>query len=72
MELIEYIRLVHIIGYWVGVGGMWIAADGIASLWIYTSNDERAKGQTFWRDHSVRVVRCLIGIGLIIAGALLI
>jgi hypothetical protein len=56
--------------YWLGVLGTWVLADGISSLYTYT-NGERAKGQSWLKDHSFRLVRCLIGISIIIIGVLL-
>ena len=58
------------IGYFVGLLGMWVLADGVASLWAYTDG-ERAKNQTFWRDHFLRIIRCLVGIALMILGGML-
>ena len=57
------------LGYFVGLLGMWILADGVASLWAYTDG-KRAKNQTFWRDHFLRIIRCLAGVALMILGAL--
>lgn len=58
------------VGYTVGLIGCWICADGFASLWAYTGNSKRAKGQTFWRDHSLRVFRMLLGVLLMVLGYL--
>ena len=51
--------------------GTWVAADGFASLWTYT-NGERSKGQTFWRDHALRILRCILGLALIALGVMLV
>jgi len=58
--------------YIIGCIGTWMLADAVSSLWTYTGNSERAKGQTFWRDHALRIFRGLLGIGLIIIGIILI
>ena len=57
------------IGYIVGLAGCWIFADGISSLYTYTGDSPKAKGQKFWRDHSLRIIRCLVGILLIKLGS---
>lgn len=54
----------------IAVVGCWVMCDGIASLYTYTAPDKR-EGQTWWRDHSLRVVRCLLGIALIVLGAMI-
>ena len=55
--------------YIVGILGMYVFSDGLASLWAYTGDSDRSNGQTFWRDHALRCVRCLVGITLVIIGA---
>jgi hypothetical protein len=57
------------VSYWIGVIGTWVLADGVSSLYTY-SNGEKAKGQSWAKDHSLRLLRCLLGITLIILGAL--
>jgi len=52
--------------YIVGLIGMWLFADGIASLWTYTTT--RSSGQTWLRDHSLRIFRSLCGIALMVIG----
>ncbi len=59
--------MISFLGYITGLIGVWVLADGVASLWTYTDG-ERAKGQSFWRDHLLRIVRCLVGILLIWIG----
>jgi len=54
--------------YVTGCIGVWIFADGISSLWQYTRR-ERKDGQSWLRDHSFRILRCILGIVLIIIGA---
>ena len=56
--------------YWIGVLGCWILADSVASLYTYTGNNEKAKGQSWAKDHSLRILRGLVGIALIIMGAI--
>lgn len=53
--------------YWIGIIGCWILADAVASLYTYTDG-EKAQGQSWWRDHSLRVVRGIAGIALMIMG----
>ena len=53
--------------YWLGVIGTWILADGFASLWAY-SYGKRAENQSWWTDHSLRILRMVLGIILIIIG----
>ncbi len=54
--------------YFIGLLGMWVFADGVASLWAYLPNKE----ETFWRNHSLRLVRCLVGIALMVIGVTLV
>lgn len=56
------------IGYFVGLGGMFIFCDGLASLWAYLPS----KRETWRRNHGLRLVRCLFGIGFMCAGGILI
>ena len=58
----------NLIAYSVGMVGVWIFADGLSSLWYYLPKPE----EHFWRNHSFRLVRCGLGIYLIILGALFI
>ena len=58
------------IGYYVGLIGCWMLADCVASLYTYTGNNEKAKGQDFWRDHSLRILRGILGIALMVIGGL--
>ena len=62
---------VQVIGLVVAVIGMGVVCDGIASLYTYTSGD-KAKGQSFWKDHLLRVLRMLYGGALIYLGYLLV
>ena len=56
------------IAYFIGLLGMWVFADGVSSLWAYLPHKE----ETFWRNHSFRIVRCLVGIALMIIGVALV
>ena len=60
-----------LIAYAMGLLGVWFFADGVASLYTYTGQNPQAKGQSFWRDHCLRIVRCLLGVALIYLGYLL-
>jgi len=60
-------RMTDLIFYCIGLLGMWTFADGVASLWAYLKKDD----ETFWRNHSLRVVRMLVGVALMIFGGLL-
>ena len=53
--------------YWLGVIGTWIVADGFASLWAYTYG-KRSEGQSWLKDHSLRILRMLLGIIIILIG----
>ena len=53
--------------YWLGVIGTWIVADGVASLWQYT-RPERQDGQSWARDHSLRLLRIGLGVAIIAMG----
>ena len=48
--------------------GVWILADSIASLYTYTGDGNKARGQSFIRDHLLRIVRGILGIILIVLG----
>jgi hypothetical protein len=54
--------------YLLGVLGTWILADGVSSLYTYTCT-EKKNGQTWLKDHSFRVLRCMIGVAVIAIGA---
>lgn len=63
----------EVMGYAVGLIGMWILSDGILSWTLYLNapSYEGSKRQTFLRDHWVRLVRIVCGVALIVIGALL-
>lgn len=48
---------------WVKLLGVWIMGDGIFSLVLWIPFHE-----SWWRDHSFRVVRIIAGIVMIIWG----
>lgn len=62
------------IGYFVGLVGMWVMSDGILSWTLYANapSYEGSKKQSFWRDHWVRFVRILCGMALVYMGYLVI
>ena len=62
-----YRKVGQMIGYIVGLSGMYICMDGVASLWQYT-RPERRDGQSWLRDHSFRLFRIAVGILLMILG----
>lgn len=43
------------------IAGMWNITDGWFSLSLYWKD----RNQTFWHDHYIRIIRILIGIGLV-------
>jgi len=51
---------------------MWIFADGIISIRLYlNAKDETGKRTQCWLyDHSIRVIRMLIGISMMVIGGL--
>lgn len=57
------------ISYIVGLLGMYYFLDGLASLYTYTQG-EKAKGQSWTRDHSWRIFRSLGGIALMVIGGI--
>jgi len=58
------------IGYFIGLWGMWTFCDGLISIRLYlNSKDETGKKAQNWRDdHSIRILRCLGGIFLMVVG----
>jgi len=58
--------------YAIGLIGMWIFSDGILSWTLYLNapSYEGSKKQTFKKDHWVRLVRILLGVTLMVLGAL--
>ena len=58
--------------YILGLLGMWILTDGIISIRLYlNAKDEIGKRLQCWRyDHSIRVIRILIGVYMMVAGGL--
>jgi len=49
--------------YLIGLAGMWLFTDGIISIKLYPK-------QSWLHDHSIRIIRMIIGIGLMIVGGL--
>lgn len=57
--------------YAVGLIGVWIISDSIYSYVLYAhSQSWRGDRQTWLKDHSIRLVRAICGIVLIVIGAL--
>ena len=51
--------------YAIGLIGMWLLSDALYSLILY-----KDKREPFWKCHSIRVVRGVLGLVLIVIGAL--
>lgn len=58
------------IGYIIGLIGMWVFSDGILSWTLYLNapSYEGSPKQTFRRDHWVRLVRMACGVTLMVLG----
>lgn len=49
----------------------WLLSDGIYSWILYHhAPDYKGTTQTFWKDHWLRLVRILIGVGIMVIGGL--
>ena len=61
------------IGYLTGLIGMWLFCDGVISIRIYLNTvDETGKRIQDWKyDHSIRLIRSLLGVTLMVIGGLL-
>jgi len=61
------------VGYIIGLIGMWLFCDGIISIRVYlnTVNETGKKIQNWKYDHSIRLIRMLLGTALMIIGGLL-
>lgn len=57
--------------YLIGLIGMGVFCDGVASLWQYT-RPERNHNQSWMADHSLRILRMAYGVALMILGGMLI
>ena len=49
----------------IGLGAL-VFSDGLASLWAYHNTKE-----TFWRNQSLRVLRMIIGVLIVVLASLL-
>ncbi|MBT9132884.1 MAG: hypothetical protein DDT33_01414 [Firmicutes bacterium] len=51
--------------------GVWLLCDGLISIRLYLNTvDETGKRIQSWRyDHSIRLIRCAIGLVMIVIGA---
>uniref|UniRef100_A0A6M3JQ65 Uncharacterized protein n=1 Tax=viral metagenome TaxID=1070528 RepID=A0A6M3JQ65_9ZZZZ len=58
--------------YILGIMGTWLLCDSIISIRLYLkAMDETGQRMQSWKyDHSIRVIRGLISIGLIVMGGL--
>ncbi len=56
--------------YLVGLVGCWILSDAVLSITLYLNSPsyEGSKKQSWKRDHSIRIVRGLLGIWLMVVG----
>ena len=61
------------IGYIIGLIGMWVVSDGILSwtLYAHAISYENNRKQTFCKDHWVRLVRIICGVVLMWLGYLI-
>ena len=48
---------------WIKLLGVWFLADSIYSLIVWSG-----KGQSFWKDHSIRIIRLVGSIAMILWG----
>jgi len=51
-------------GYFLGLIGCWLFCDGWMSISIYINRE----GQTWKKDHSIRIIRALLGVALMVLG----
>ncbi len=51
-------------GYFLGLGGVWLFADALFSLGCYLGKP----GQSIWKDHIIRYIRGVIAIALMAIG----
>lgn len=51
---------------WIIGLGVWVVADGMASLWTYHNKPN----ETFWRNQSFRVFRMIVGVLIILLASL--
>ena len=72
--MILTITIIRIIGYSIGLIGMWIFSDGAYSIALYLNTPSFRSGekQSWKKDHAIRLVRSLLGIGLMLAGGMLV
>ena len=57
------------ISYGLGLAGMWIFIDGYISIVICHRWTKEVKTWKF--DHSIRIIRMIIGIGMMVTGWLI-
>lgn len=51
--------------YILGLIGMWLFSDAWYSLVLY-----KDKGEPFWKCHSIRIIRGILGIAVIVIGGM--
>mgnify|MGYP001612036219 CR=1 FL=1 len=58
--------------YVLGLIGMWIFSDGLYSIALYMNAPSFREGekQSWKKDHAIRLIRIILGIVLIIMGAM--
>ena len=65
--------MISLYGYVLGIAGCWLMCDGIISIRIYLNTvDETGKRIQNWKlDHSIRIIRSLIGVFMMVAGGIM-
>jgi hypothetical protein len=58
--------------YLTGLIGVWLICDGLISIRLYlnTLNETGHKLQSWKYDHSIRILRCIMGLALVVIGAM--
>lgn len=56
----------NLVGFIMIVMGAWLLSDSIWSIFYYLGREN----ETFWRNHSVRIVRGFLAIILIVIGGI--
>jgi len=60
------------IAYLLGLAGMWLFCDGIISIRLYLKvvSEDGKRLQNWKYDHSIRLLRIGIAIGMMVAGGM--
>ncbi len=62
--------MISLANYITGLIGCWIFSDGAYSIALYLGAPSfRGDKQSWSKDHAIRVIRCILGIVLIVIGA---